>query len=54
MVNAGGWMLPEELLDIFLCWCELTRVYYLWRPNLRDEADNRLRPVSPEDFLKEL
>ena len=74
----------EELLDIFLSWCEWTRVYYLWRPNLCDEADNhlielavagaaqyvvtrnlrdlagmelrfpRLRPVSPEDFLKEL
>jgi len=74
----------EELLDIFLSYCEWTRVYYLWRPNLPDEADNHLvelavagaaryvvtrnlrdlramelqfpglRPVSPEDFLKEL
>lgn len=32
----------EELLDIFLGCCEWTRVYYLWRPNLRDEADNHL------------
>lgn len=32
----------EELLDIFLSRCEWTRVYYLWRPNLRDEADNHL------------
>jgi putative PIN family toxin of toxin-antitoxin system len=32
----------EELLDIFLSLCEWTRVYYLWRPNLRDEADNHL------------
>jgi putative PIN family toxin of toxin-antitoxin system len=31
-----------ELLDIFLAHCEWTRVYYLWRPNLRDEADNHL------------
>jgi putative PIN family toxin of toxin-antitoxin system len=31
-----------ELLDIFLSRCEWTRVYYLWRPNLRDEADNHL------------
>jgi len=32
----------EELLDIFLAHCEWTRVYYLWRPNLPDEADNHL------------
>jgi len=32
----------DELLDIFLSCCEWTRVYYLWRPNLRDEADNHL------------
>jgi putative PIN family toxin of toxin-antitoxin system len=36
---------PEErgeLLDIFFACCEWTRVYYLWRPNLRDETDNHL------------
>lgn len=32
----------DELLDIFLSCCEWTRVYYLWRPNLQDEADNHL------------
>ncbi len=32
----------DELLDIFLANCEWTRVYYLWRPNVRDEADNHL------------
>ena len=32
----------DELLDIFLARCEWVRVYYLWRPNLRDEADNHL------------
>jgi putative PIN family toxin of toxin-antitoxin system len=32
----------EELLDVFLAHCEWTRVYYLWRPNLPDEADNHL------------
>jgi putative PIN family toxin of toxin-antitoxin system len=32
----------DELLDIFLSGCEWTRVYYLWRPNLSDEADNHL------------
>jgi predicted nucleic acid-binding protein len=31
-----------ELLDIFLAHCEWTRVYFGWRPNLPDEADNHL------------
>ncbi len=32
----------SELLDIFLAKCRWTRVYYGWRPNLRDETDNHL------------
>lgn len=32
----------EEFLDIFLAACRWTRVYYAWRPNLRDEADNHI------------
>lgn len=32
----------DRLLDIFLSVCEWTRVYYIWRPNLPDEADNHL------------
>lgn len=32
----------SELLDIFIARCEWTRVYYGWRPNLPDEADNHL------------
>ena len=32
----------DELLDVFFAYCEWTRVYYLWRPNLPDEADNHL------------
>lgn len=32
----------SELLDIFVARCEWTRVYFNWRPNLRDEADNHL------------
>jgi putative PIN family toxin of toxin-antitoxin system len=32
----------NELLDIYFSCCEWTRVYYLWRPNLPDEADNHL------------
>jgi putative PIN family toxin of toxin-antitoxin system len=31
-----------ELLDIFLGVCTWTRVYFAWRPNLRDETDNHL------------
>lgn len=32
----------ETLPDAFLSVCEWVRVYYLWRPNLPDEADNHL------------
>lgn len=32
----------EELFDIFLAACRWTRVYYAWRPNLRDEDDNHV------------
>jgi putative PIN family toxin of toxin-antitoxin system len=32
----------DELLDIFLATCRWTRIYYGWRPNLRDEGDNHL------------
>jgi len=31
-----------ELLDIYLAACRWTRIYYGWRPNLRDEGDNHL------------
>jgi putative PIN family toxin of toxin-antitoxin system len=32
----------EELLDAFFSVCEWTTVFFLWRPNLPDEADNHL------------
>jgi predicted nucleic acid-binding protein len=32
----------EELFNIFLSTCEWTKVYFQWRPNLRDESDNHL------------
>jgi putative PIN family toxin of toxin-antitoxin system len=32
----------QELLDIFLSRCTWVRVYFGWRPNLADEADNHL------------
>lgn len=32
----------ETVLDAFFARCRWVRVSYLWRPNLRDEADNHL------------
>jgi len=32
----------DLLLDTFLARCEWVRIYYAWRPNLRDEGDNHL------------
>jgi putative PIN family toxin of toxin-antitoxin system len=32
----------SELFDIFVAHCRWTRIYFGWRPNLRDEADNHL------------
>jgi uncharacterized protein len=32
----------HELLDVFLGRCRWTRIYFTWRPNLPDEADNHL------------
>ena len=32
----------QSLLDAFLSVADWTKVYFLWRPNLPDEADNHL------------
>ena len=32
----------EAVLDAFLKVCQWTRIYFSWRPNLRDESDNHL------------
>ena len=32
----------DELLDAFLGHCKWVKTYFLWRPNLRDEADNHV------------
>lgn len=32
----------DELLNAFLSCCRWTKIYYLWRPNLKDESDNHL------------
>lgn len=32
----------RQLFEAFLSVCEWIRIYFLWRPNLPDEADNHL------------
>lgn len=32
----------DEVFDIFAAACRWTRIYYGWRPNLRDEGDNHV------------
>lgn len=32
----------SELFEIYLSRCRWTRIYFSWRPNLRDEGDNHL------------
>lgn len=32
----------EALLEVFMSVCRWVSVYYLWRPNLKDEGDNHL------------
>ena len=39
LINADE---RRELFAAFLNVCEWVQVYYLWRPNLRDEGDNHL------------
>lgn len=36
----------EQLFDAFLARTELVEVYYRWRPNLRDEADNHVLELA--------
>ena len=36
----------EVVLNAFLSVCRWTRIYYTWRPNLRDEADNHLLELA--------
>ena len=36
----------ERLFDAFLARTELVEVYYRWRPNLRDEADNHVLELA--------
>lgn len=36
----------DDLLDIYLGSCEWVRIYFAWRPNLRDEGDNHLMELA--------
>ena len=36
----------NDLLDAFFASCLWTPIYYLWRPNLRDEADNHVMELA--------
>jgi predicted nucleic acid-binding protein len=35
-----------DLLAAFLSVCEWVQLYYLWRPNLRDEGDNHVMELA--------
>ena len=36
----------ERLLDAFASVCRWVPIYFLWRPNLRDEADNHVMELA--------
>ena len=36
----------QQFLDDFLSLCEWIPIYYLWRPNLKDEADNHIMELA--------
>ena len=36
----------RRLFEAFLSVCEWVQVYYLWRPNLRDEGDNHILELA--------
>ena len=36
----------DDLLDAFLASCRWIPIYHLWRPNLRDEADNHVLELA--------
>lgn len=36
----------DELFRAFMAVCRMTDIYYLWRPNLPDEADNHVMELA--------
>ncbi len=41
-----------KLFDAFISVCDWVSVYYLWRPNLRDEGDNHLLELATASQAK--
>lgn len=41
-----SWSERESLLNAFIASCIWVPIYFLWRPNLRDEADNHLMELA--------
>jgi len=41
-----------ELFDAFINLCDWFSIYYLWRPNLRDEGDNHLLELAASSQVK--
>ena len=41
-----------ELFDAFINTCDWVSVYYLWRPNLKDEGDNHLLELATASQAK--
>lgn len=48
LFNDGPLSVKERqaILNAFLSRCDWVSVYYLWRPNLRDEADNHVLELA--------
>ena len=42
----------NELFDAFINTCDWVSVYYLWRPNLKDESDNHLLELATASQAK--
>lgn len=41
-----------ELFNAFISLCDWFSIYYLWRPNLRDEGDNHLLELAAASQVK--
>ncbi len=44
----------EDLFAAFLVCCDWVKVYYKWRPNLRDEGDNHLIELAVAGGVTEI
>lgn len=44
----------EELLASFLSCCQWTKIYFSWRPNLKDEKDNHIIELAVAGGAKQI